>query len=160
MNDLQKPLVLKFGGSLVEQLGAQLYPSVTSTIAELISNAWDADARNVWVSVPFDEDWNEESTISVTDDGAGMSRDDAQSAYLIVGRKKRVFAGLLSASGRAFHGRKGIGKLAAFGTAGILECNTTDGVLLRNSGWTMMKSENLIQMSIISLKKLFSILVR
>jgi hypothetical protein len=48
-----EPLRLRFGGSLVEQLGAQLYPSVTATIAELISNAWDADADNVWVTVPL-----------------------------------------------------------------------------------------------------------
>ena len=50
--DDEAPLVLHFGGKLVEQLGAQLYPSVTATVAELISNAWDADAKNVWVSLP------------------------------------------------------------------------------------------------------------
>ena len=46
-----EPLKLRFGGSLIEQLGAQLYPSATATIAELISNAWDADAGNVWVTI-------------------------------------------------------------------------------------------------------------
>jgi hypothetical protein len=53
-----------------------------------------------------------------------MTREDAQNAYLIVGRKKRLFEGVRSPSGRLFHGRKGIGKLAAFGTAGMLECVT------------------------------------
>ena len=118
------PLRLRFGGSLVEQLGAQLYPSATATIAELISNAWDADADNVWVEIPLDVPWTTDSRIVVTDDGSGMSRDDAQSAYLIVGRKKRLFDGVQSRRGRMFHGRKGIGKLAAFGTAGCLECAT------------------------------------
>ena len=37
-------LELKFLGALVGHLGAQMYPSATATIAELISNAWDADA--------------------------------------------------------------------------------------------------------------------
>lgn len=46
------PLKLRFGGSLVEQLGAQLYPSVTAAVAELISNSWDAEARNVRVTIP------------------------------------------------------------------------------------------------------------
>ena len=49
----EEPLKLKFSGALVEQLGAQLYPSATATVAELISNAWDADAHNVWVTIPF-----------------------------------------------------------------------------------------------------------
>ncbi len=119
------PLVLKFGGSLVEQLGAQLYPSVTATVAELISNAWDADARNVWVTVPFAQDWAANAELVVLDDGHGMSRLDAQNAYLIVGRKRRLSAlGDRSEGGRLVHGRKGIGKLATFGTAGLLACTT------------------------------------
>lgn len=125
----EAPLVLKFGGSLVEQLGAQLYPSATATVAELISNAWDADAENVWITIPFGEEWTAESEIFVVDDGHGMNHGDAQRTYLIVGRKRRVEepTGDLSAGGRKVHGRKGIGKLAAFGTAGILECATLKG---------------------------------
>ncbi len=119
------PLVLKFGGSLVEQLGAQLYPSVTATVAELVSNAWDAEASNVWISIPFGT-WSADSEIVVTDDGLGMTREEAKKAYLIVGRKRRLEGrGEMSANGlRHVHGRKGIGKLAAFGTAKILECST------------------------------------
>ncbi|XVV04057.1 ATP-binding protein [Actinosynnema sp. CA-248983] len=118
-------LVLRFGGSLVEQLGAQLYPSVTATVAELISNAWDADAKRVWVTVPFGSSWSEESELTVLDDGNGMTRELAQETYLIVGRKRRLTSlGNKSEGGRLVHGRKGIGKLAAFGTAGILDCST------------------------------------
>lgn len=118
-------LVLRFGGSLVEQLGAQLYPSVTATVAELLSNAWDADARNVEVTVPFGSSWAEDSEIVVLDDGNGMTRRMAQEEYLIVGRKRRqTHLGAKSENGRPVHGRKGIGKLAAFGTATILDCST------------------------------------
>lgn len=122
----EEPLVLRFGGSLVEQLGAQLYPSATATVAELISNAWDADAENVWITIPFGESWTPESEIVAADDGHGMTRDDARRQYLIVGRKRRVeeSTGDESPGGRKVHGRKGIGKLAAFGTAGVLECST------------------------------------
>lgn len=131
----EDPLVLKFGGSLVEQLGAQLYPSVTATVAELISNAWDADAANVWVSVPFEEDWAAGAELVVLDDGHGMTRREAQDAYLVVGRKRRLTSlGDRSEGGRLVHGRKGIGKLAAFGTAGYLECTTTRGDALTSFG--------------------------
>ena len=118
-------LQLKFIGALVEQLGAQMYPSATATIAELISNAWDADARNVWVQMPFGEPWTEDSKIVVLDDGHGMTYDEARTAYLVVGRKRRTEANTdKSRGGRWLHGRKGIGKLAAFGTAKVLECYT------------------------------------
>lgn len=120
----REPLVLKFAGSLVEQLGAQLYPSVTAAVAELISNAWDADATTVWVTIPFD-DWSKSSTIEVMDDGNGMAYEEARLHYLIVGRNRRKSSlGDRSEGGRLLHGRKGIGKLAAFGTAGWLECVT------------------------------------
>ena len=118
----QQPLELKFAGALVEQLGAQLYPSATATVAELISNAWDADASNVWVTIPFGTRWTAEHVIEVIDDGHGMTRDQAQSQYLVVGRKRRLRDGGRSPGGRAIHGRKGIGKLAAFGTAEVLDC--------------------------------------
>lgn len=117
-----EPLELLFGGSLVEQLGAQLYPSATATVAELISNAWDADAENLWVKMPFD-DWGDDAIIEVIDDGHGMNRAQVRH-YLIVGRKRRLDDKGISENGRPVHGRKGLGKLAAFGTAGLLECTT------------------------------------
>ena len=123
----RKPLRLRFLGSLIEQLGAQLYPGATATIAELISNAWDADARNVWIEIPLSQPWTEDDRIVVTDDGIGMSYKDAETRYLLVGRKRRVeLEQDRSDGGRPLHGRKGIGKLAAFGTAKMLECLTVD----------------------------------
>ena len=118
-----QPLKVKFAGSLVEQLGAQLYPSATASVAELISNAWDADARNVWVTIPFGGPWRT-GEIVVLDDGHGMTREAVQSKYLDLGRKRRLEDHGKTPGGRLVHGRKGIGKLAAFGTAEILDCYT------------------------------------
>ena len=123
---VQEPLKLRFVGALVEQLGAQLYPSATATVAELVSNAWDADAKNVWVTIPLGERWSPESEITVLDDGHGMTRSQAQERYLQVGRKRRMDDGGETRGGRPLHGRKGIGKLAAFGTAERLRCLTLD----------------------------------
>ena len=67
----EQPLKLKFLGALIEQLGAQMYPSATATVAELVSNAWDAEAEHVWVAIPFGESWDESSEIVVVDDGHG-----------------------------------------------------------------------------------------
>ena len=111
----QEPLELKFAGALVEQLGAQLYPSATATVAELISNAWMQTPATFGSPFPFGTRWTAEHVIEVIDDGHGMTRDQAQSQYLVVGRKRRLRDGGRSPGGRAIHGRKGIGKLAAFG---------------------------------------------
>ena len=89
-----EPLKLRFLWASIEQLGAQLYPSATATVAEFISNAWDADARNVWVSVPFGESWERASKIEVVDDGLGMTREDAQEKFFAVGQKRRVRASI------------------------------------------------------------------
>lgn len=126
-DDEVDPLYLRFLGSLIEELGSKMYPSVTASVAELISNAWDADASNVWITIPLgrsvESDGSDE--IVVIDDGIGMSREEAQSKYLIVGRKRRkVDRKMTTPSGRPLHGRKGIGKLAAFGTAKTLMCTT------------------------------------
>ena len=119
-------LYLRFLGSLIEELGAKMYPSVTASVAELISNAWDADAKNVWISMPLGRRVKSETDeIVVLDDGVGMSRSEARTKYLIVGRKRRIEEeGWKSLAGRSLHGRKGIGKLAAFGTAKSLQCIT------------------------------------
>jgi hypothetical protein len=72
--------------------------------------------------MPFD-DWGTDAVIEVTDDGHGMDREQVRH-YLIVGLKRRLGDHGLSEGGRQVHGRKGLGKLAAFGTAGLLECTT------------------------------------
>lgn len=119
-------LYLRFLGSLIEELGAKMYPSVTASVAELISNAWDADAKNVWITMPLGRRVKGDTDeIVVLDDGVGMSRSEARTKYLIVGRKRRIEEdGWISPAGRSLHGRKGIGKLAAFGTAKNLQCIT------------------------------------
>ena len=120
-------LYLRFLGSLVEELGAKMYPSVTASVAELVSNAWDADAENVWITMPLGERIGKDGSeaIVVIDDGIGMAREEARLKYLVVGRKRRLEDHVwTSPSGRPLHGRKGVGKLAAFGTAKVLQCNT------------------------------------
>ena len=86
-------LVLTFAGNIVKHLGVQMYAGrPVPAIAELISNAWDADAKQVDVSLPLDEAWdpgNANQSIVVYDNGNGMTWDMARDAYLDVGRDRR-----------------------------------------------------------------------
>jgi hypothetical protein len=78
-------LVLTFAGNIVKHLGVQMYAGrPVPAIAELISNAWDADATKVEVRLPLDEPWNPTNVnqfIDVTDNGYGMTWVMVRDAY-------------------------------------------------------------------------------
>ena len=116
-------------GQLLKHLGLQMYSGAVPAISELISNSYDAMARNVWVTIPTGRSIKSTDGITVKDDGHGMNYDDCRFLYLDIGRNRRSdssgftkkFNGL---EPRRVHGRKGIGKLAGFGIAEIIEIRT------------------------------------
>ena len=124
MSVSEEKLYLRFHGRIIDSLGIQMYQSPVAAIAELIANAWDADARNVAVTLPAD--LSGQPTIIVRDDGCGMSFEQCQKLYLNVGRNRRIDDDTgRSPNGRPVLGRKGIGKFAGFGIAELLEVDTT-----------------------------------
>ena len=70
--------------SVLNHLGRNLYRNFITVLGEAISNAWDADAKNVWINID-----RENSIFSIKDDGTGMSSDDFQSKFLKIGYSKR-----------------------------------------------------------------------
>lgn len=108
--------------NVLKHLGIGLYSSTPSVITEIIANAWDADAKNVNITLDPDHD-----VIIVNDDGHGMSESDIQDKFLAVGysRRTRELNGDSSQGGsRKVMGRKGIGKLAMFSLAKEIEVVT------------------------------------
>lgn len=105
------PLVLTFDPQTVDHLGAKMYSHLPNAIAELIANAYDADANNVDVTLIAG------GALSVSDDGHGMSREDVAEKYLHIGRNRRQGNGssLTESGQRTVSGKKGLGKLALFG---------------------------------------------
>ena len=98
--------------SVLNHLGRNLYRNVITVLGEAISNSWDADANNVWITIDRDT-----KCMSVLDDGHGMTDDDFQEKFLKIGYSKRKGGKSSSAAGRPFIGRKGIGKLALLSCA-------------------------------------------
>lgn len=122
-------LVLRFSHNVVEHLGLKLYQNKpTNVIAEVVSNAWDADALRVKVNTSMG---GSNRWIAVHDNGHGMTRTDLATSYLIIGRPRRSRVDERSrARARRLMGRKGIGKLAPFGIArqmDVLTCASKDG---------------------------------
>ncbi|MCY3871570.1 MAG: ATP-binding protein [Gemmatimonadetes bacterium] len=99
--------------NVLNHLGLNLYSNTPAVLAEVIANAWDADATEVKV------DFNiAQKTITVTDNGHGMDVDDINDKYLHVGYQKRGdTSDYHTPGGRKPMGRKGIGKLSLFSIA-------------------------------------------
>jgi RecB family endonuclease NucS len=114
---------MQYAGGIVKHLGLSMYRGAVPAIAELISNSWDADASKVDVSVPFGTGLKDH-VIVIKDDGHGMSWEDVQESYLIVGLDRRVKRGETTDTGRLVMGRKGLGKLAGFGIARVMDVRT------------------------------------
>lgn len=125
-----RELTMDFAGSLVRHLGLQMYSGAVPAIAELVANAYDADATSVQIEVPLDTPLDANSEIVIRDDGLGMTFEDVNEKYLLVGRDRRASSGDRSPGGRLVLGRKGLGKLAGFGIAKIVTITTvSDGHL-------------------------------
>lgn len=124
MQDSKKQLRLNFHGRIIEQLGIQMYQSPVAAVAELISNAWDADAEKVCVKLP--PDLAEGAEVTIRDDGLGMTFEDCQNHYLNVGwcRRGDNPRELSPEKRRPVLGRKGIGKFAGFGIAEVIAVDT------------------------------------
>ena len=121
--------LMKVSGGLVRHLGLQMYSGAVPAIGELVSNAWDAMAQNVWIDIPLDKPITEDDEITVRDDGHGMTHEECNQEYLLIGRDRRREEGDYSRpykrmKRRRLQSRKGIGKLAGFGIAHTIEVRT------------------------------------
>ena len=113
------------GGGIVRHLGLQNYKGSVPALAELIANAWDADATEVHVKVPLDVPITLGHTIVIKDNGTGMTYNDCDNKYLVIGRNRRIAENTeISKGGRQLMAHKGLGKLAGFGIAEIVEVKT------------------------------------
>jgi len=99
-------LYLGFHGRIIDSPGIRMYQSPVAAIAELIANAWDADAESVRINPASDLSGNSE--IVIEDSGHGMTFQECQDTYPDIGRNRRTGAnGEESRQGKPVPGRKG-----------------------------------------------------
>ncbi|MBW3530354.1 ATP-binding protein [Shewanella sp. NKUCC06_TVS] len=111
--EIEGEYYIKLDMNVLNHLGMSLYSNTPAVLTEIISNAWDADAANV--TITLDKDKGE---VLITDDGHGMSDLDIKNRFLNVGYARRDDKRSRSDSNnRQVMGRKGIGKLAMFSLA-------------------------------------------
>lgn len=115
MSQNQSPFNITIDRQVIKLLGAHLYGDTPSVINELVANAYDAGAKNVWITIKTTEPYQ----IVVQDDGIGMSISDINNYYLNIGYNRRQEVTLQNELEendikRDDMGQKGIGKLAVF----------------------------------------------
>lgn len=124
---MEDQLILKFDPNTIEHLGISLYSKLPSVLSELISNSWDADADMVKIDF-IDNDTIKE--IHYLDDGEGMTFDELNAKYLVIGRNRRDNPiDQITLKRRKVIGKKGLGKLSVFGICDVIEViSIKDGV--------------------------------
>lgn len=127
--EYKKGFLMGFDPNTIDHLGIKLYSQFPPVLAELVSNAYDAEAENVTINID-----RENNTITVKDDGVGMTHQEINEDYLVIGRNRRVAtkSGKSKNNKRLVTGKKGLGKLAIFGIAKtIIITSVSEG--LKNS---------------------------
>lgn len=100
---------------LIRQLGEQLVKTPSVALLELVKNAYDADATMCEIEMAYPRD-KERGTITILDDGCGMTREIITDAWLQIGTsfKSEAPSGMTNYRTAKFRrvrmGEKGIGR--------------------------------------------------
>ena len=137
MQQDSKKYTMRISRLTIDKLGIQMYDRVSAVLAELIANAYDADAEHVKITLPFGkylarkvEEQIEDQGFEITikDDGCGMTAQEVNDYYLNIGYNRRVARSERTPRhDRRVMGRKGIGKLAPFGICHEVEVISAGG---------------------------------
>lgn len=126
---------MKIDLNVINHLGINLYSNIPAVLSEVVANSWDADAENVRINIDL-----EKKEIIIEDDGIGMSLEDINKKYLIIGYSKRKNGESKSPNKkRDVMGRKGIGKLSLFSIANEVEIYSSNGTDINGLKMTVEK---------------------
>lgn len=106
--------------NVLNHLGINLYSNIPAVLSEVVANSYDADATEVNIEILNNE-------VVIKDNGCGMSEEDINNKYLLVGYQKRKGvegSDITPIFKRRVMGRKGIGKLSLMSIANIIEVHT------------------------------------
>ena len=106
--------------NVLNHLGINLYSNIPAVLSEVVANSYDADATEVDIDILDDK-------VIITDNGCGMTEDEINKKYLLVGYQKRKGPnGVVQTPlyKRKVMGRKGIGKLSLMSIAKNIEVYT------------------------------------
>lgn len=116
-------LTFSVDSSLLFQLGEQLVAKPSIALAELVKNAYDADATEV--TIEFEKVDRPGGTITVADNGYGMTFEDIQRGWMRIATAAKRNNTVSKVYCRSVTGAKGIGRFAARRLGNKLELQST-----------------------------------
>lgn len=91
------------------QLGRESISSSVVAIVELVKNAYDADADNVWIT--FSDLDTGTPVLTIEDDGGGMTTTQVKNHWMVIGTDYKARTRRSTSKSRALVGEKGLGRL-------------------------------------------------
>lgn len=138
--------------SVLKHLGLNLYSNSPSVLSEIVANSHDADATEVRITVSPDR-----SKITIVDDGHGMTLQEINDKFLMVGYQRRSKGEKKSRKfKRPVMGRKGIGKLSLLSIANDIRIHTITEATTSATGEVVSSESNALLISRHALEKTIS----
>jgi len=136
---------------LIRTIGAELISSEIVAVLELVRNSYDADARKI--EIRFDNPQRpEEATLTIRDDGHGMTREVFLGPWLEPATDHKssggegLFSGERSPRGRRRLGSKGVGRFATQRLGEHLlvssKSKASNGVFEANFDWNILDNSD------------------
>ena len=135
---------------LLEELGERLVGKPSMALAELVKNAYDADAETVDITI----DRSMPGRILVQDDGHGMTTDEFHTYWMRVGSQHKRDQKRSKTFLRPFTGSKGIGRIAtqmlssAVRIISVAEATPTRRLLARLEWATAIDTGDLVDVGV------------
>lgn len=134
----RKELEVRVDKRHVISIGERLYAESVELLRELINNAYDADATEVYVEITPDR-------VVVQDNGTGMDLEGLRQ-YFVIGSEEKVLHSISPKFGRERIGQFGIGKFASLAAASRFEVVTQHGdfaarVIFDKRAWEASKDK-------------------
>ncbi len=117
--------IFKPRARLLQQLGDQLIGTPRLAVFELVKNAYDADANAVVVTISGIG--TKQPSITVVDDGTGMSPDTIRDVWLVIAhdhKEQQLKNRTRTVKGRLPLGSKGLGRLSVHKLGNVIELVT------------------------------------
>lgn len=96
---------------IIDRLGKELVARHETAVSELVKNAYDADARKVFLTFINASDVG--GTLVVSDDGIGMTREQLINGFMRLASSEKLHYPVSPIYSRKRAGKKGIGRFAA-----------------------------------------------
>ncbi|WP_242415545.1 ATP-binding protein [Sphingomonas panni] len=101
-----EPVAFQADSALIRELGERLVGAPHVALAELVKNAYDADATRCTIRL-------EKNRITVSDNGHGMEPSEFRDHWMRIGTQNKQRHGRSRLFGRNVSGSKGVGRLSA-----------------------------------------------